>query len=228
MADFEYPKTLEQAQDMMLVLMDNIEGIYSQLNDPTRRKIYKSEKEYLSWRNSAFSANAHLGNDLEALEAYILKCFKVEYPTKQSLLLAIHERNYKPPRWLRNEPLTTFKDSLEPEEMAESGNIPPLASIALNPQFQTVLKGILDRLIEARGRMSQDEVGGMLAVTGSTVSSWERGRSPITLQTVMKLCQIYDVKVGWVLVGNEINIEDVRTVFQMFSEAAELAKSLLE
>lgn len=211
--DFELPQTLHEAQDLMLSIMDRMESIYGQLNDPERRKIYKSDKEYQEWRLSAFNANAHKGNELDELEAHMKKCFKVEYPTKKSLLLAIQERDYSPPRWLNNA-------SAEP--------ISSVPEIEFTEQSSIILAGILERLIEARGRMSQDEVGKLLGVTGSTVSSWERGRSPITLSTILKLCQIYEVPSGWILVGAQINIEDVRTVFNLFAEGVELAKSLLE
>lgn len=206
------PNELHLCQDMALELMNEIEGIYGQLNDPDRRRRYKSDKDYQTWRNSAFNANAFKGNQLEELEAHMKTCFKAEYPTKLSLLIAIQDRQLKPPRWL---------DGDDPIE-----SIP---QIKMTAESERYVSDVLTRLIAARGSITQTEVGAVLGVSSSAVSSWEKGKSPITLNTILKMCQLYNVNPIIILTGKQrIDPSDVHEIWRHSQENADLIKSLLE
>lgn len=205
------PQSLDECQDMMLLLMNEIEGIYGQLNDTERRKHYKSDKDYQNWRKSAFNANNFKGYQLDELEAHLKTCFHVEYPTKLSLLVAIQDRQLKPPRWLTDEPIES------------------IPQIELHSLSQHTINEILQRLTSARGKMNQTEVGAVLGVSSSAISAWEKGRSPITLNTIFKLCQLYGVPPMFILTGKpRIDAKDVETIASTLQEGVDMLRSLLE
>jgi transcriptional regulator with XRE-family HTH domain len=60
---------------------------------------------------------------------------------------------------------------------------------------------ILMRLREAREKanMTQADVANVIGMTRSTIAMWETGRAPITLESLIKLARIYDVRLGWLV-----------------------------
>lgn len=214
------PDTLEGCQELLLILMNDAEKIWSDLQDPEKPKTYKSKGEYQAWRLKASNAQIYKMTQVDTLLAHIEKSYGRTYENKQALILAIRERQVKAPHWLETVMIGNGSNAYSEEEP----NMELLAKSSI--QFITA---ILDRLIVARGKLTQGDVATRLGVSNSAISAWERGRSPITLATVLLLCQLYEVNPVYILVGRDkIKTTDVQALVEQFQENVDLLKSLLE
>jgi len=63
-----------------------------------------------------------------------------------------------------------------------------------------------ERIIELRkiNNLTQADLGKQLNVTPQAVSKWEKGQSEPDLQTVQRICELYNVTTDWVLGKSEI------------------------
>lgn len=54
------------------------------------------------------------------------------------------------------------------------------------------------RETRVRLRMSQEEVADYLGVTKQNVSSWETGRTRVDVDTLAKMCELYNVDINYI------------------------------
>jgi transcriptional regulator with XRE-family HTH domain len=86
--------------------------------------------------------------------------------------------------------------------------------------IQTEMEGILHRLIESRkaAGLSQGQVAKLLNLSGSasTISDWERGDSPLTLERLLQLRDLYGVATEWLMTGvnPHFDLADLMTAAQ--------------
>lgn len=68
---------------------------------------------------------------------------------------------------------------------------------------------ISERLKQARilAHKTQKEVADMLGMTYQAISNYERGKTKVENDILIKLCQIYGVSISEILLGQQINIQ---------------------
>lgn len=90
---------------------------------------------------------------------------------------------------------------------------------------------ILARLIRARKQagLSQSQVAKMMDVSRTTVTNWEAG-STLTLEQLLKLCEIYDVSECWAMSGVNPNFTDRQRqqVIDAYEKYAEKSKASID
>lgn len=67
------------------------------------------------------------------------------------------------------------------------------------------MQTIADRIRELRvkAKFSQRELGQKIGVTGVTISKWEQEINKPKSKSLLKLCQVFDVDIDWLLFGRK-------------------------
>lgn len=88
------------------------------------------------------------------------------------------------------------------------------------------IQSILQRLTQARtaAGLTQSQVANMLDVSRTTVTMWESGQSPITLETFVWLCEKYGVSMTWVLTGINPSFDQEAFAAQYVGAAIDLQR----
>jgi transcriptional regulator with XRE-family HTH domain len=61
--------------------------------------------------------------------------------------------------------------------------------------------GFKERLVEARGKLSQTQLGDLLDCSKQTISHWENGRYEPNIGQLQKLCDVLDCSADWLIMG---------------------------
>lgn len=99
--------------------------------------------------------------------------------------------------------------------------------------LQEQLSNILARLRQARqiARLHQEVVANAVGVSRSTISFWETGQVPLTLDNLLRLARFYNTSPIWLLTGLSTDLRFEReftdTLQRMYESAYEL-KAVLE
>lgn len=61
--------------------------------------------------------------------------------------------------------------------------------------------GFKERLVQARGKLSQTALGEMLGSSKQTISHWENGRYEPNITQIQKICDVLDCTAEWLVMG---------------------------
>jgi transcriptional regulator with XRE-family HTH domain len=64
------------------------------------------------------------------------------------------------------------------------------------------------RLAREQAGLSQSQVAKLLGVHRPTISEMEAGRRKVTAEELSELARIYDVRMGWLAVVDEVNVDE--------------------
>ncbi len=64
------------------------------------------------------------------------------------------------------------------------------------------------RLAREQAGLSQSQVAKLLGVHRPTISEMEAGRRKVTAEELSELARIYDVRMGWLAVADEVNVDE--------------------
>lgn len=209
--DYEtrFPESLEESQDFMLACASDVKQIWGQLQneDLKKKKMGEGKDAYTRWENSAYTAYEAKQRILRELRAYAKKKWGFEFSTLDELRNIVLKRSIAAPDWLDGvsesvgETLTAGQQIELP--LVEGQDDYSEEAASLSEEAMACLNGILERLKIARreANVTQDEAGQYCGVGKAAMGFWERGRTPITIANLFRLCHLYGVDPAYILIG---------------------------